>query len=244
MGKIITLIFLLISHISFAQWSNSYAFLGAGQSFYQGDLNATVLPSSHILNMSYKFGLGYNLHTRLGLTLHYSATNLNGSDYFVKDEAKNVRGLSFNSPLNEFGLNIKIRNLTGRESRVISYLFSGFNYFKFNPIVTLSQNSEINYSVEKGYATSGINIPFGFGFGWWFTGNIGLVWESSLHITYTDYLDGISKNGNPNFKDAFVDSHFMLLFKFSKWEGAGKKTQKRSKGWSPKKVGRIKCPSY
>lgn len=244
MRKLLTILALFIMLTSSAQWGNSYAFFGVGQSYYQGDLNATSFPSSKILNMSYKGGVGYHLHTRVGVTLHYSKTNLNGSDLFVKDEDKNARGLSFVSPINEFGLNFKIRNLTGNEGRTISYLFSGINYFKFNPTVTRSQNSDINYSVETGFPTSGVNIPFGVGFGWWFTGNVGVVWESSLHITYTDFLDGVSKNGNPNFKDAYIDSHIMLLFRFSEWEGTGKKSQRRSKGWSPRKVGKIRCPSY
>ena len=55
-------------------------------------------------------------------------------------------------------------------------------------------------------------------------------------------IDGISKNGNPNYRDAFVDSHLILVFRFSEWEGSGKKSQKRSKAWSPNKVGKISCP--
>lgn len=242
MKNFLTVFVLIFGINASAQWDNAYAFFGAGQSYYQGDLNATSFPTTDILNMSYKGGFGYNLHTRFGLTLHYSRTKLNGSDLFVDDEAKRARGLSFNSPVSEFGLNLKLRNLTGKEGRFISYLFSGINYFTFNPTVIRSNDSDVNYSVESGYPTGGVNIPFGIGFGWWFTQNIGLAWESSLHVSYTDYIDGISKNGNPNYKDAYVDSHVMLLFRFSEWEGAGRRTQKRSKAWSPRKVRSIKCP--
>lgn len=225
-----------------AQWDNLYAFFGPGLSYYQGDLNSTSFPTGDILNMSYKGGVGYNFSTRFGTTFHYTKSNLNGSDLFVNDEGKNARGLSFNSPLTDFGLNLKIRNLTGKEGRRISYLYSGFNYFRFNPTVTRSADSDVNYAVESDFPKGGLNIPFGAGFGWWFTGNIGVVWDISLHTTFTDFIDGVSRNGNPNFKDAFVASHIMLYFRFSEWEGSGKKSQRRSRAWSPRKVKSIKCP--
>lgn len=242
MKKILFFISIFCTLTSFAQWGNSYVFFGAGMAYYQGDLNATSFPTGEILNMSYKGGVGYSFSTRFGATLHYTKSNLNGSDLFVNNEDKNARGLSFISPLTDLGLNLKIRNLTGKEGRAISYLYSGINYFRFNPTVTRSTDSDVNYAVESDYPKSGINIPFGVGFGWWFTGNIGAVWDLSLHTTYTDYIDGVSKNGNPNYKDAFVDSHIMLIFRFSEWEGTGKKSQRRSKAWSPGKVKSIKCP--
>ncbi len=242
MKKILPFLIIVFHFNLTAQWENAYAFFGVGQAYYQGDLNATSFPTGEILNMSYKWGAGFNLHTRFGLTMHYTRSSVNGSDFFSSDNDRKARGLSFNSPIREFGLNFKIRNLTGVEGRTISYLFSGLNVFSFNPTVTRSLDSDINYAVEQGFPKSGVNIPFGLGFGYWFTGNIGLVGEVSLHTTFTDFIDGISKNGNPNFNDAFVDGHAILIFRFSEWEGTGKKSQRRSKGWSPGKVRSIKCP--
>lgn len=244
MKKVLFVLGFLCSQFLNAQWENSYVFFGAGLSYYQGDLNQTSFPSSDILNTSYKGGVGYNFSTRFGATVHYTKSKLNGSDLFSGNEERLDRGLSFNSPLTEFGLNLKVRNLTGKEGRRISYLYSGINYFQFNPVVTRSQSSDVNYAVESGFPKSGVNIPFGLGFGWWFTGNIGFVCDLSLHTTFTDYIDGVSKNGNANFKDGFVDSHIMILFRFSEWEGTGKKSQRRSRGWSPGKVKTLKCPNY
>lgn len=242
----IYLTIILISTLgsSYAQYENLYAFFGVGQSYYQGDLNATAFPNSKILNMSYKGGIGYNFHTRFGAQIHYTHASLNGSDFFNNDASLAARGLSFTSPLREFGINFKVRNLNGKEGKWINYLYSGINYFTFKPEVTKAESSETNYVPESGYSTSGINIPFGIGIGYWATNNIGFVWETGMHIVYTDYLDGVSKNGNADYKDGFVDSHIMLIFRFGEWKGVGGKSQKSSKGFRMRKSGSIRCPRF
>ena len=174
--------------------------------------------------------------------MHYTNASLSASDEYSNNAIKNARGLSFKSPITEIGINLKIRNITGKQESYIGYLFTGINYFEFNPTVTRSEFATINYVPESDFSKSGFNIPFGVGFGIWLTDNFGLVWEASLHLTYTDYIDGVSSNGNPNYPDAFIDSHVKLLYSFSQWVGRGKKTQKNSKGWSPRKVKPIQCP--
>ena len=238
------LILLVASFEGYSQYDNLYAFFGIGQAYYQGDLNATAFPNTNILNTSYKGGIGYNLHTRFGAQVHYTHFKLNGSDFFNNDEGMAARGLSFTSPLKEFGINFKLRNLNGKEGRWINYIFTGVNFFSFNPTVTKATSSETNYVPEEGYKKSGVNIPLGIALGYWATNNIGIVWETSLHVTYTDYIDGISKNANAEYKDAFVDSHIMILFRFGKWQGLKKGSQKKSKGFRMKKTGAIGCPRF
>ena len=226
MKKTFTIIACLFSFGTFAQWENAYAFVGGGTSFYQGDLNST-LPAPQILNLSFKGGLGYNFNKRYGIVMHYTNASLSASDEYSNNAIKNARWLSFKSPITEIGVNLKIRNITGKQESYIGYLFTGINYFEFNPTVTRSEFATINYVPESDFSKSGFNIPFGVGFGVWLTDNFGLVWEASLHLTYTDYIDGISSNGNPNYPDAFIDSHVKLLYSFSQWVGRGKKTQKK-----------------
>lgn len=227
-----------------AQYENLYAFFGAGGSYYQGDLNKTAFPNGNILNMSYKGGVGYNFHTRFGAQIHYTHSKLNGSDLYNNDEEMAARGLSFKSPLREFGINFKVRNLNGREGKFINYFYSGINFFWFNPEVTKAEASDVVYVPESGYSKSGVNIPFGLGFGYWVTGNIGVVWETGMHILYTDYLDGVSKNGNPDYRDGFVDSHIMVMFRFGEWKGKGRRSQGSSRGFRMKRVGSIGCPRF
>jgi len=242
MKKINVIILLLSCLGAKAQMADLYTFFGLGESYYLGDLNKNSFPSSEKLHLSYKGGVGFNVLPKIGVALHLSKSSLSGSDFFGDVDGNGGRGLSFVSPLTDFGINVKFRNLFGKQGQYLSYVFTGVNRFMFNPTVTKDPDSDVNYIPEKGFKKGGVNLPFGFGFGYTFTGNIGLVWETALHVTYTDYIDGISKNGNPNHRDSFVDSHLMLVFRFSKWEGAGKKSQKRSKAWSPSKVGEIACP--
>lgn len=223
-----------------AGWDNSYFFIGAGQSYYLGDLNTNAFPSSQTLNISYKGGVGYNVHPKVGLAFHYAKGSLNGSDLYYKDRA--ARGLSFTSPYNDFGLNLKLRNLLWSKKRLITYLSVGVNYFTFKPTVTRSAEASLNYIPETDFTTSGFNIPYGVGLGYWINKNLALVWETTLHKSFTDYIDGVSRNANPNYNDGFVDSHILVLFKFGDWENTGRRSQKHSKGFTPRKVGSIKCP--
>lgn len=242
MKKIKVVILLLSCLGAKAQVANFYAFFGLGQSYYLGDLNKSSFPRSETINISYKGGVGFNVLPEIGVAVHLTKSSLNGSDFFGDLDGNGDRGLSFVSPLTDFGINVKFRNSFGKQGQLLAYFFTGMNRFMFSPTVTKDPDSNINYVPEKGFKKGGVNFPIGFGFGYKFTGNIGLVWESALHVTYTDYIDGISKNGNPNYRDAFVDSHLILVFRFSEWEGSGKKSQKRSKAWSPNKVGEISCP--
>lgn len=242
MKKIKVTILLLSCLGAKAQVANFYAFFGLGQSYYIGDLNKSSFPRSETINISYKGGVGFNILPEIGVAVHLTKSSLNGSDFFGDLNGNGDRGLSFVSPLTDFGINVKFRNSFGKQGQYLAYFFTGMNRFMFSPTVTKDPDSNINYLPEKGFKKGGVNFPIGFGFGYKFTGNIGLVWESALHVTYTDYIDGISKNGNPNYRDAFVDSHLILVFRFSEWEGSGKKSQKRSKAWSPNKVGEISCP--
>jgi len=238
------LLFFISTLGTFAQYENLYVFLGAGQSYYQGDLSKTPYPNSKILNMSYKGGIGYDLHTRFGVQIHYTHSTLNGSDFFNNDTEMEARGLSFTSPLKEFGINFKIRNLNGKEGRWINYVYSGINFFSFNPIVTKAETSETYYVAEVDFKTSGINIPFGAALGYWVTNNIGFVWETGIHILYTDYLDGVSKNASADYRDGFADSHIMLMIRFGEWKGMKWKSQRSSKDFKMRKARSIACPRF
>ncbi|MAW64852.1 MAG: hypothetical protein CMD18_01515 [Flavobacteriales bacterium] len=231
MNKIYTFFACLFSLGSFAQLENFYVFGGLGSAYYQGDLNSKVFPSAKVLNFSLKGGVGYHLNEKFGVLAHFAKSSLNASDLDVKNNAVKVaRGISFKSPLTEIGLNFKIRSVLSLDEKYINYILLGANYFEFNP--TLLQEADPAYipsPLENGYQTSGVNVPLGFGFGMWLKGNLRIVWETAVHLTYTDYIDGVSQNGNPVYKDAFVDSHVMLLYSFTEPLAQKDKYQKKYK---------------
>lgn len=216
MNKKITFFACLFSLGSFAQLENFYVFGGIGTAYYQGDLNARLLPSAKVVNFSLKGGAGYHFNDKFGVSAHYAKSSLDASDLDVKNNAVKVaRGISFKSPLTEIGLNFKIRNVLSIDDQYINYILLGANYFEFSPSNEISEFAYNPSPLETGYETSGINAPLGFGFGMWMMENLRVVWETSVHLTFTDYLDGVSKNGNPAYKDVFIDSHVMFLYSFS-----------------------------
>jgi len=216
MNKTYTFFACLFSLGSFAQLENFYVFGGIGSAYYQGDLNSRVFPSTKVLNFSFKGGVGYHFNDNFGVLAHYANSSLNASDLDVKNNAVTVaRGLSFKSPLTEIGLNFKIRNILSLDNQYINYILLGANYFEFNPSTEISWDAYNPSPLENGYKTSGVNVPLGIGFGMWLMGNLRVVWEAAVHLTYTDYIDGVSQNGNPFYKDAFIDSHVMFLYSFN-----------------------------
>lgn len=242
MKKILLLIAIVFTNTLFAGWDDSYVFVGVGQSYYLGDLNSNALPSGNTLNISYKAGFGYDIHPKVGIAFHYTNGGLNGSDLFDANEDRAARGLSFSSPYSDFGVNLKVKNLLWSKKRLITYLSVGVNYFTFNPTVTRAPEASLSYLPEVDFAKSGFNIPYGAGIGYWINSNIALVWETHIHKSFTDFIDGVSRNANPNFNDGFVDSHILLRFTFGEWGGSGRRSQKKSRGYEPRKVGSIKCP--
>jgi hypothetical protein len=216
MNKTYTFLACLFTLGSFAQLENFYVFGGIGSAYYQGDLNSRILPSSKVLNFSLKGGAGYHFSPKFGVLAHYAKSSLSASDLDAKNNAVKVaRGISFNSPLTEVGLNFKIRNVLNMDNQYINYILLGANYFEFNPSNEISEFAYNPSDLEFVYKTSGINVPVGFGFGTWLTENLRVVWEASAHLTFTDYIDGVSQNGNPEYNDVFIDSHIMLLYSFS-----------------------------
>jgi hypothetical protein len=231
MNKTYTFLACLFSLGSFAQLESLYVFGGIGSAYYQGDLNSRILPSPKVLNFSLKGGVGYHFSPKFGVLAHYAKSSLSASDLDAKNNAVKVaRGISFNSPLTEVGLNFKIRSVLSLDEKYINYILLGANYFEFNP--TLLQEADPSYipsPLENGYQTSGVNVPLGIGFGMWLKGNLRVVWEAAVHLTYTDYIDGVSQNGNPVYKDAFFDSHVMLLYSFTEPLAQKDKYQKKYK---------------
>ena len=233
-------IFIILATCSLAhtQAKNDVYFLGgAGMGYYQGDLNPTSLPQSEILNFSFKLGAGINFHPRFGAQAHFSKSNINGSDFYANNQGRLERGLTFSSPYSELGLHFKVRNLNGKVTRVINYVFGGMNVGFINPVVTKA-NTE-NFTPESGFSKTVASVPFGFGIGYWLSPNVGLVWETAMRVTYSDYLDGVSEMASSEYNDGYIDSHILLLFKF------GQQTAfNNGRGFEAPRVRRLGCRSF
>ncbi len=198
-------------------------FVGAGGSYYLGDLKNTALPGLATTHFSYKLGLGYDWQNRWGVRLQYSDGKISGSDAYATGRGRQLRGISFTSDFKEVSVLAKFRlNNVSRNSNLNFYLLGGVSGYQFAPALDYS-NIRLPLVPEASFATKQIGIPVGVGVQYWFSKYVGVAAESMYHYTFTDYLDGVSKNGNDKFKDAVVDAHVSLLFRFSAKKSGGAK---------------------
>jgi hypothetical protein len=227
MKKIFSILICLNTIGSIAQLEQIYFFAGIGPTYYQGDLNSKVIPPLDAINFSFKGGVGYHINNKFGITAHYAKSSLSASDLNSNNAVKVARGISFTSPLSEIGLNFKIRDILGVSSEYINYVLFGANYFEFSPKNSISDFAYNPQPFETNYSTSGVNLPLGVGFGVWLVENLRVVWETSVHLTFTDFIDGVSKSGNSFYNDTFIDSHIIFLYSFSEPLAQKDKYQKK-----------------
>lgn len=227
----IFLIVLSVVAFSLNGFAQLNLFVGAGASYYEGDLKNTALPGLSTTKFSYKLGLGYDWQNRWGVRVQYSNDKYSGDDALALTSGRRNRGISFVGQSQEMALLAKYRlnNLTSN-TNFSFYVLGGISGFQYKSVVDYSQSRFV--LVPEGSANKNqLAIPFGLGMHYWFSRNFGLAAETMYHHTFTDYLDGVSKNGNSKLNDAIVDAHVSLLFRFS----------------SPRKASReasYSCPSF
>jgi Domain of unknown function (DUF6089) len=207
-------------------------FVGVGGSYYMGDLKNTNLPGLSTTHFSYKLGLGYDWQNRWGVRLQYSDGQISGSDAYATSNGRQKRGIAFASDFKEVSVLAKYRlNNVSNNPNLGFYVLGGVSGYQFAPVMDYS-NTRLPLVSEASYATKQIGIPVGIGVQYWFSKYVGVAAESMYHYTFTDYLDGVSKNGNDKFKDAMIDAHVSLLFRFSAKKSGGAKESSYS------------CPSF
>lgn len=140
--------------------------------------------------------------------------------------------------------------------------FSGspYNYWTDGTIRNLPENSpqaenaaiiQRDYSYETDVRDAGFNssttyaertlsIPLGLGFDMHLTDQFNFRFYSTVHLTFTDYIDGISTNSDTAFvgqkkangrNDIFVTSGIALSYNFQKVAGSsGEEYERRKKG--------------
>lgn len=195
--NIIIMILLLLKAGAYTQTMEVGIF--AGGSYYLGDIN----PGVHFQQTRPAGGLiaRYNIDTRWSVRASVLVGQVRASDLF--SQAVDSRNLYFQtlitdiSTVGEFNFFPFINGSS--KNYMTPYIFGGASLFFFNPkrkgeklreYGTEGQN--ISYENRSQYSTRGIAIPFGIGFKYSLTENIGLAFEWGMRKTFTDYIDDIS----------------------------------------------------
>lgn len=183
--------------------------LSIGTAYYKGDIN----PSAHFAGrMTAGYGGFYrhNFSTRVGLRINYFQGRVEAWDADSPDAWQQNRNLHFRNDIGElsalFEINYLDHQIGNPGDRLTAFLYTGIGIYthmpeaelngQWTPLQPLGTEGQGTswaeaYGIDA-YGTTGVSIPFGFGF----KSNIGpfttfnVDW--GVRKTWTDYLDDVS----------------------------------------------------
>ena len=203
-------------------------FLGASQ--YQGDINDDGFKE---INAGYGLMLRRHLTDRFALRGNLLFGKFTGDDANI--ERLKSRSFKYSSSATEISFMGEYDILGKRRFRdnlfhktFSPYVFAGAGTVITNPVTTYNEpgnaqaitniNSDKTFTDKKSF----FNMPIGAGVKIDLTEKIGLNLEIGKRYTFNDYLDRVSKSGNPNRKDTYVFAGALLTYKFAfKKDGDG-----------------------
>ena len=222
-AQILFLLFLL-SNISLnAQTFELGASLGA--SLYQGDLSEDIINYKGAAP-AYGAFVRYNIDDRFSVSGNLNAGTLNGNDANSNDPGIRKRGFALKSNIKELAFFCEF-NLIPIDNRHHRY---GIFVQRFSPYVFLggalattdgtptAPRDRAPYPFpEKDTHYTFFSIPFGVGIKYQVTEEINTGFDFGWRPTLSDYLDGVSVNGNPNKNDWYfftgIKISYLLDFK-------------------------------
>ncbi|MBV6440760.1 MAG: OmpA family protein [Haliscomenobacteraceae bacterium CHB4] len=237
MRKLTVTLFILLPMLLSAQTYPWEVGGGVYLTAYQGDLHAS------------EFNIGrYNPRQAVALHVRRNVSNvfivrfnalvgqLAGDDSSFDEPAwRKIRDISFKSPLLEFTALGELypfgifRFMTDGERRQIApYLMLGIGTGYTDPKVTWNDedgNGEIDpvaAQFDKSMKTNRFNIVMPFGAGIRFALNTRSTFglEAAMRPTFSDYVDGVSKVGNPSESDWYFTAGLTYSYAFGKRQQA------------------------
>ena len=202
--------FLLISPWSTsAQKSFEIGLLG-GFANYQGDLATSQIELSET-KVSYGAFLRYHVSEKVKFKINGYLGFISGSDE-NSDNSLRSRGWSFESSLLEVAAVAEFHPLgkarygsTGIfEKHVSPYVFVGAGMVNTDPKIKVTKAGDEGLFPEGDFNPTFLTLPFGAGVQFDLMENLSIGFEGGWRMTFNDYLDGVSKNGNSDKNDLYI----------------------------------------
>jgi hypothetical protein len=193
-----------------------------GGSNYQGDL-ADGLFIFKETQPCVGVSIRYLPESFWALRLGYNYGTLRGSDLNSTDLSIKGRGFSFKSRFSEMSVigEILLNSSRSRgrygifQTRFTPFLFGGLSFTALNGRPQAPADRFPNPFPEENARNSFLGIPVGLGARVQFSENFALGFEGGLRAVFSDYLDGVSKNGNPTKNDWYLIGGLTLHYIFS-----------------------------
>ena len=195
-----------------------------GGSQYQGDLQKADFKE---INLALGGLIRYHINDNFAIRGSFISGKLSGYDSNYADRQK--RAFSFKSPVRELAILgeydiLGKRRYTklseGKFNKTISpYIFGGLAFANTNPETNFNEattngdkikiKEDRSHKLEKG----NIAIPLGLGVKMDISKSWTVGLEAGLRWTFSDYVDGISKAGNPDKKDTYAIGGLVLSYR-------------------------------
>lgn len=178
---------------------------GLGVAGYSGDLcsDLSCITPSLVTNI----GIGYKIWPRVFLGAELDVFGLNATD---KDPARNISFTSRNIGLSAY-TDFYLREDIVRRHQDLVNGFKLFRPYVHAGITALNYNVEATVS-EEDFPRTTLLFPIGLGANFHLTHRVNVQIEGLYHVSFTDYLDGVSENGNPDRNDAFATLRAKVIY--------------------------------
>lgn len=198
---------------------NFEAGLTFGLVTYHGDLVSDLVEIKET-KLSYGIVLRSVLADKFSVRANFLAATLSGRDSNSSDPGKVNRGFHFKTKIYEFSLmgewNILGTSRSDKRGGLVGqkftpYLFGGVGAVLFDPDVFEGTTQDPE---GRDYTTLHVVIPTGVGFKMGLNERFVLSVELGGRTAFTDYLDGISKLGNPSKNDWYWMGNIIVTYTF------------------------------
>lgn len=227
--------FIFLSNLAFSQ--NFEAGLTLGLTTYNGDIDVVAQNLGSAMRPAIGLLGKYRLSNSLLLRGQILTGKLSGSEKNHPTVWRQERGLSFEAKLTEVSALLEYEVVT--KKRFTGFTFGGLGVTYFNPKTDFNLPNkyidDVNTDAQTNYKKITLTVPLGVGLKYSLPNEFYLSAEMGYRFVFTDYLDGISKVGNPDRKDTYYYSGLTLTKAF----GGGKSGANRQF-----KNGDSNCPKF
>ncbi len=189
---------------------------------YQGDLSENDIAELSELNLAFGGLLRYHFNKKWMARGHVIYGHISGTDKNAKDPGLYNRGWSYESFIVELTFVGEYHPL-GRprednagifRRQVSPYIGAGAGFVNFNPRVKVERAQDVGLFPEPQRTTTAFSMPVVAGVRFDFSEQYIATVEAGWRITFNDYLDGVSHNGNANKNDPFIFTGLSLTYFF------------------------------
>jgi OmpA-OmpF porin, OOP family len=228
-----------------------------GFSLYTGDAHCEKFLFKNSLNLAGGAFFRYYLSDAFAVRANFLAGKIKGDDRNYPGLEHGNRNFKFTSnvfdatAILDFEPFAKRRYRGGKFHRIFSpYVFVGAGIINANPNTDYNETNNFNIAreiAEDKANTKKTNLTIPFGLGWKFdlTERLVLGGEVSYRNPFSDYLDGISKAGNPDAKDWYETGTFTLAYRLKYMRDADKDGIADDQDACPNEAGTLRgkgCP--